>query len=228
MLFQYIQLSSRFQVFLDRNYFFLLLLLLLNRYPYEGLLVQAKAVYYYTNFIIKYKFVVNSRKGKSKVIARKVQQGRTNRKGRKSRILGGNEIAAVFVLADIANWKPARYSYNARSWVLQSYNVRGFCSDNSAKGCYMLRIEGQISTFQKQLIAYRNIYFLLQQQGDGAFSIYLTPIGQVYGRMGLERYYEVDISKPNFLSTIVDIYLVGIYKVVPQQQIRYKIRYNPG
>ena len=41
------------------------------------------------------------------------------------------------------------------------------------------------------------------------------PIRQVYGRIGLERYYEVDISKPNFLGTIVDICLIGIYKVVP-------------
>ena len=46
-------------------------------------------------------------------------------------------------------------------------------------------------------------------------SIYLMPIGQVYRRVGLERHYEVDISKPNFLSAVVDIYLIGIYKVVP-------------
>ena len=45
--------------------------------------------------------------------------------------------------------------------------------------------------------------------------IYLTPARQVYRRVGLEKYYEVDVSKPNFLSAIVDIYLIGIYKVVP-------------
>ena len=45
--------------------------------------------------------------------------------------------------------------------------------------------------------------------------IYLTPIGQVYRRIGLERHYEVDVSKPNFLGTIVDVCLIGIYKVVP-------------
>ena len=102
------------------------------------MLVRAKAVYYYTNFVIEYEFVVDNRKGKSKVIARKVRQGRTNRKGRKSRILGGNEIAAIFTLTNITNRKPARYSYNARSRVLQYYNVRGFYSDNSAKGRYVL------------------------------------------------------------------------------------------
>ena len=226
MFFQHVQLSSRFRIFLDGGFFFLLLLL--NCYTYKGLLVQAKAVYYYVNFVIEYKFVVDSRKGESKVIARKVQQGRTNRKGRKSRILGRNEIIAIFVLIDITNQKPARYSYNARSRVLQSYNVRGFYSDNSAKGRYILRVEGQISTFQKRLVAYRNIRFLLRQQSNGALGIYLMPVGQVYGRIGLERYYKVDISKLNFLSTIVDIRLIGIYKVVPQQQIRCKIGYNLG
>ena len=44
---------------------------------------------------------------------------------------------------------------------------------------------------------------------------YLAPVGQVCGRVGLERHYEVDISKLYFLGTIVDIYLIGIYKVVP-------------
>ena len=92
----------------------------------------------------------------------------------------------------------------------------------------MLRIEGQISTFQKRLIAYRNIYFLLQQQSNGVLGIYLTPTRQVYKYTGLERHYKVDISKPNFLSTIVDIRLIRIYKVIPQQQIRCKIRHNLG
>ena len=45
-------------------------------------------------------------------------------------------------------------------------------------------------------------------------SIYLALAGQVYERIGLERHYEVDISKLNFLGTIVDIRLIGIYKVV--------------
>ena len=44
--------------------------------------------------------------------------------------------------------------------------------------------------------------------------MYLAPVGQVYRRAGLERHYKVDISKPNFFSTIVDIRLIGIYKVV--------------
>ena len=225
MLFQHIWLSGEFRVFLNRGCLFLLLLLL-NCYTYEGLLIQAKTIYHYTNLIIKHEFVVDSRK--SKVFARKVQQGRSNRKGRKSRILGGNEITAIFVLTNIANWKLARYSYNARSRVLQSYNVKGFYSDNSAKGRYVLRIEGQISTFQKRLIVYRNVRFLLRQQGNSASSTYLASTGQVYKRIGLEKHYEVNISKPNFLSTIVDIHLIRIYKVVPQQQIRYKIRYNLG
>ena len=212
MLFRYIQLSSGFRVFLNGGCFFLLLLL--NCYAHEGLLIQAKAVYYYANFVIEYEFVVDS--GKSEVFAGKVQQGRSNRKGRKSRILGGNEIATIFVLTNVANRKLARYSYDARSRVLQSYNIRGFYSNNSTKGYYVLRIEGQISTFQKRLIAYRNVRFLLQQQSNSALSIYLAPIGQVYRRVGLERHYEVNISKPNFLSTVVDIYLVGIYKVIPQ------------
>ena len=222
MLFQNVWLSGGFRIFLDGGRFFLLL----DSRTDEGLLVQAKAVYYYANLVIEYEFVVDS--GKSEVFAGKVQQGRSNRKGRKSRILEGNEITAIFVLTDIANWKPARYSHNARSRVLQSHNVRGFCSDNSAKGCYVLRIEGQISTFQKRLVAYRNIRFLLRQQGDSALGIYLTPAGQVYRRVGLERYYEVNVPKPNFLSTIVDIRLIRIYKVVSQQQIRYKIGHNPG
>ena len=53
-------LSGGFRVFLDRGC--LLFLLLLNYYIYKGLLVQAKAIYYYMNFIIKYKFVVDYRK----------------------------------------------------------------------------------------------------------------------------------------------------------------------
>ena len=44
--------------------------------------------------------------------------------------------------------------------------------------------------------------------------IYLAPVGQVYRYMCLERYYEVDVFEPNFLSAIVDICLIGIYKVV--------------
>ena len=228
MLFRNVQLSSRFQVFLNRGCLLLLLLQLLNCYIYKGLLIQVEAVYYYTNLIIEHEFVVNSRKGESKVIARKVQQGRSNRKGRKSRILGGNKITTIFVLTNIANWKPARNSYNTRSRVLQSYNVGGFYSDNSAKGRYVLRIEGQISTFQKRLVVYRNIYFLLQQQSNGVLGTYLAPIGQVYRRVGLERHYKVDISEPNFFGTIVDVRLIRIYKVVSQQQIQYKIGHNLG
>ena len=44
--------------------------------------------------------------------------------------------------------------------------------------------------------------------------MYLVPVGQVYRRAGLERYHEVDISEPNFLSAIVDVRLIGIYEVV--------------
>ena len=116
VLFRNVQLSSRFRIFLDGGCLFLLLLL--NCRTYEGLLIRAKAVCHYANLVIEYEFVVDSGKGESKVIARKVQQGRTNRKGRKSRIPGGDEITAVFVLIDIANRKPAGYSYNARSRVL--------------------------------------------------------------------------------------------------------------
>ena len=46
------------------------MLLLLNCYAYEGLLIQAKAVCHYANLIIEHEFVVDSRK--SKVFARKV------------------------------------------------------------------------------------------------------------------------------------------------------------
>ena len=46
-------------------------------------------------------------------------------------------------------------------------------------------------------------------------SIYFALIGQVCRHAGLERHYEVDVSKLNFLGAIVDIRLIRIYKVVP-------------
>ena len=72
MLFWNVWLSGGFRIFLDGGCFFLLLLLLLNCCAYKGLFVRAKAVCHCANLVIEHEFVVDSRKGESKVIARKV------------------------------------------------------------------------------------------------------------------------------------------------------------